>query len=78
MNKLLWRGAAVASLALLPLLAQSQTLPPPGGPGGDTGGPINHVPEPGSLALAGLALGASVALRVRRARRAAAQAVTHD
>lgn len=68
MNKLLLRGAGVAALALLPLFAQAQ----------DVGGPINRVPEPGSLALAGLALGASVALRVRRARRAAAQAAAQD
>lgn len=69
MNTTTLRSALLAAALVVPLMAQAQ--------GSDVGGGIptqpdqttHQVPEPGSLALAGLALAASLALRVRRARR---------
>ena len=65
------RTALLVAVALSPLLAQAQdTLPqlPPQQPEPE----INTVPEPGSLALAAMAMGASLALRRRRIRSDAA------
>lgn len=65
------RAVLLATMALSPMLAQAQdTLPPlpPQQPEPE----INTVPEPGSLALAMMAMGASLALRRRRNRSDAA------
>jgi hypothetical protein len=70
MKRTLQRAVLLSAFVLAPLGAMAQStdgngqVPIPGGP-------TNTVPEPGSLALAGMALGLSIGLRVRRARRRA-------
>lgn len=61
MNRTLFALALAAAALASPAIAQDA-------PGG-LGQPVNTVPEPGSAALALLALGAGVANRVRAARR---------
>ena len=65
MTHFITRTALLAAVALSPLLAQAGDA----GPLIPTQQPepeINTVPEPGSLALAMMAIGASLALRRRR------------
>ena len=66
MTKALLHTIVIAAALSAPLLAQAQssdapTLPPP-----PADVPTNTVPEPGSVALAGLALVGMLAARARR------------
>ena len=59
------RTVMLATLAVSPLLAQAQDTLPQLPPLPQPEPEINTVPEPGSLALAMMAIGASLALRRR-------------
>ena len=69
MKRTLQRAVFLSAIVLAPLGAMAQDTSGPPIP--QQPGPTNTVPEPGSLALAGMALGLSIGLRVRRARRRA-------